>query len=120
MTDSEILSHVENCARALKDYPVRWKAPASIRRVTVKPVGRDGVVIWVFRSEGDDPSAYRLQARRVWANPETPALSLEAMHTEAGGGLMACSYWDLPGNVLDIASTMAMRELEISVRGWSA
>ena len=120
MDEASVPAFVAECAKSIATKASCRYRPASVRAVTVQSVGPSDVVVWVVTHiagfpQGHGPS-YRLCLRRV-ETFSRPICSTESISVVSSGGVAACDYWDLPGNVRDIGLTAGKRALRLP---WNA
>lgn len=118
MTESELSAFVGQCAFARNirstagEIPTR---PPRVTAITVQAVGASQVVVWVVTGGPDAPCSYRFALERLVIG-RAVTVSTESLAKVDRGGIVECTYWDMPGIVRDLGITAGARALGVNLR----
>lgn len=114
MDEDTVSGYVNDCALSVRTGASCRYRPAKIHALTVQLVGPFDVVVWVVTPAKCETAAgrsYRFTLRSVKATAYARVLSTVGLAIAGPDGVRQCRYWDIPGNVRDIALTAGRRAL---------
>lgn len=106
--------YVAQCAHAIGTKAQCWYRPARVTAVTVQKRTPTEATIWIVTQSprlmpaGVVTTSYRFFVRHM-AQYTNPVMSTDGIARVIDAQLLPCSYYDVPGNVRDLAATVAYR-----------
>lgn len=106
---------VAQCARAIASKEQCWYRPAAILSKGLVSITKGRCAVWITCGSEGAITCYRLLYSRMDQPPSHPMLCREDTQKQDSDGQWSVSFWSVPGNVRDLAETIARIWLGVPV-----